>query len=295
MNIARKYIIYSPEYTKSNGVRALYTLHDRLRAQGYEAYIFCLGSHIGDYHYLTEVSRAMRENDIVVYPEVVAGNPLRFHRVVRWVLFFPGELGGAKTYHPGEVLFTWSKSYMEAPLLTVPSIDTSLFFDEGLPKMQDCCFVHKGGRWRHLPELEGLLEINMTFPETREHLARVLKTTGTLYSFDSNSLLNAEARLCGAKVKLVNDDGLIDYTDSTWIEDTLIFDHQLDFFVETTQSLGPDDRIEKILATEKLKIIWRYLYLLVCLPVSAMSKTPRLKKKITYFRQVLKGYGLPTF
>jgi hypothetical protein len=244
---------------------------------------------------MNEVSNSNRRNDIVVYPEVVAGNPLRFQRVVRWVLFYPGVLGGTKTYHPGEMVFTWNKLYMNAPELIVPSIDTSLFFDEGLPKTQDCCFVHKGGRWRHLEELEGLLEINMQFPKNRDHLARILKTTGTLYSFDSNSLLNAEARLCGAKVKLVTKDGMIDYDDRTWIESQTVFDNMLDSFIESTQKIAPDWKIQKILAIEKFKIAMRYLILSVCLFLSVVRKTPLLDRQIAKCRQILKGYTLPTF
>jgi hypothetical protein len=49
----------------------------------------------------------------------------------------------------------------------------------------------------------------MDYPEDRKELAYLLKTTGTLYSFDQYTQLNAEAALCGAHVKIVTETGFV--------------------------------------------------------------------------------------
>jgi hypothetical protein len=173
------------------------------------------------------------------------------------VLYYPGVLGGTPAYHPSETVFTWARQYHDAPVLSVPSIDTSLFFDPGLPKTQDCYFVHKGGKWRDLEEVEGLMEINMDFPKTREQLAEILKTTGTLYSFDPHSALNDEAKVCGANVRLVTPDGHVGFERED--EDLDLFGRQLDFFIEATQGLAPASVMEKSSLSERLKMSLRVL------------------------------------
>ena len=235
----KKYIIHAPRLSKSNGIRALYTLYEILRAKGYEAFIHCPGENRGHYHYMNDVARDTRLRDIAVYPEIVSGNPLRFQNVVRYVLFYPGKIGGDKFYHPRELVFTWDARYYDAPELFLPCLDRSLFFDEKLPKTQDCRFVHKRGKWREVKEAEGLTEINMDYPSSREELARLLKTTGTLYSFDESSLLNLEALSCGARVKIITADGIRDCLEADFERfRPEAIDRSVNRFIQLTQNMS---------------------------------------------------------
>ncbi len=208
----------------------------------------------------------MRQHDIMVYPESVEANPLKFQNVVRYVLFYPGYHGaGEKEYHPSELIFTAAKAFYDAPVLQFRTIDTSLFFDEKLPKLQDCYFVHKGGKWRNVPEIEGLLEINKDYPKTHEELAYLLKTTGILYSFDDKSALTIEAVLCGAKVKIITEDGFSEISDEDVEEikervccigkhEDLLekLERQLDDFIAITQKMNYTGRIQQYpIAVEK--------------------------------------------
>jgi hypothetical protein len=214
MDRKKKYFLYHPTSVRTNGGRALHAMHNRLRERGYEAFFIKRSNEfIPNYHYIDPdaIDDDTRSNDIAVYPEVVDGNPWRFQNVARYVLYFPGQhKTGEKEFHPSEKVFTWSKEYYDAPLLAFQLINAKFFFDEGLPKLQDCYFVHKRGKWREVKEIEGLLEINMDYPKDQKELAYLLKTTGTLYSFDRYSQLNGEALLCGAKVKVVTETGFED-------------------------------------------------------------------------------------
>ena len=207
----KRYFLYHPTKLRANGSKALYALYDGLRQKGFEAFFVRReAEHVPGYQYIDadDIDDATRTNDIAVYPEVVDGNPWQFQNVVRYVLFYPGQLTtGEQEYHPSEKVFTWNNMYYDAPELAFQLIDTALFFDEGLPKLQDCCFVHKRGKWREVKEVEGLLEINMDYPEDRKELAYLLKTTGIFYSFDAHTQLNVEAALCGAQVKIVTETG----------------------------------------------------------------------------------------
>lgn len=208
---AKRYIIWAQPLTRSAGTRVLYMLYERLRQRGQEALIYCPVEHLDRYEYIDILDAATLAHDIVVYPEIVWGNPLRFQNVVRYVLYVPGVLAGEATYHPGECLFTWSLEYCDTNELFWSTIDRSLFFDEQLPKTQDCYFVNKVEKWGDFAELRDAIEINMSYPATREELAQLLKTTRILYNFDEYSILSEEALLCGAQVKIVTKDGMLDF------------------------------------------------------------------------------------
>lgn len=292
----RRYIIFAPPRTRNNGVRVLYTLYSRLREAGYESFIFCPERQEAPYQYMLQFDRATRENDIVIYPEVISGNPLRFRHVVRYVLFYPGRLDGETTFFPAEKIFTWDCAYLDAPALRQPYVDRSLFYDAHLPKRQNCYFVHKGGKWRDIPDMENMVEINMQFPETREELAHLLQTTDILYSFDDHSALNLEAALCGAHVKIVRENDIVDYTKNI-LDDEKTLHRQFAEFIAATQTFRYDGNLEPYPLHRKQALrllLARCGYPLVrlaagLLPVASLQK---LSLKFKWFLQRAGGLGV---
>ncbi|WP_298068749.1 hypothetical protein [uncultured Mailhella sp.] len=263
----REYIIWTPPFCGSAGVRALHKLAEELRKHGQSVRLWSWGERRAGFDYVERLTPHMREEGIAVYPEIVAGNPLRFRNVARWVLFFPGILGGEKSYHPSEKIFTWTQTYYPGvPRLFPDILDRKLFHDAGLPRTQDCTFVHKGGKWKSIPELEGLTEITMSRPKTREELAHLLQTTGTLWSFDAHSSLLDEAYYCGAAVKVITEDGFRDFTPDL-IFSQEVFERELAVFITETQALDyqgelqplpPDNESHARLFRRKL-LLWQML------------------------------------
>lgn len=291
--MAKKYIIYAPKLSGSNGIRALYTLHDLLWEKGYEAYMFCPDEHCGNYHYINSIDKKMRSYDIIVYPEIIIGNPLQFRNVVRWVLYFPGKNGGATSYHHSEMIFTWDTCYYNAPEIYLSGIDRNLFFDEHLPKTQDCYFVHKGGKWKYVKEIEGFLEINMDYPATRKELAQILKTTRILYSYDAYSAINLEARLCGAQVKIITENGFKDY----WEEDRFdkdILEHQLEYFIKITQVRNYKGDIESYGVCKYLKFAKRFVMLYIYFILEKIFKKEIFYSKKEKYQRYLQEHGIIT-
>ena len=112
--------------------------------------------------------------------------------------------------------------------------------------------MHKGGKWKDVPELKGAVEINMHFPKTRQELAHLLQTTEILYSYDDCSALLDEAYFCGAKVKLITKDGFKDYSPETFFDPALL-DEQLKTFFEITQKMDYKGEIEAFYLPDNLK------------------------------------------
>ena len=278
MNTCKKYIICAPKMSNSNGVRVLYRLSLLLKDMGYEAHVLSpkqsellndsYNKHSYSYINYTDITENMRQNDIIIYPEVVKGNPLGFKNVVRWVLYYPGIIGGEKEYKKSECVWAFlPKFYDTGNILSIPTIDTSLFYsDPNIQRNKNAYFVHKGGEW----ECEGLdfnnmIRITINYPQKRELLADILRHTKVLYSFDNCSILLDEAVMCGCKVYVIKRNGEIEEYHSDYYETYKDWKKQLQDFVFKTQSINNfNNDICRVLPTHKIDygIGWILLHFL---------------------------------
>jgi hypothetical protein len=118
------YYIFTPGWRDSSaGVRALHYLCHALNSNGSSAFLIFsepkpknrprtkgtlrtpeLTWEIFDSHILSKI------RPIVIYSETVVGNPLNADCVVRYVMNFPGALGGPKCFSEDEYLMSYSKN-----------------------------------------------------------------------------------------------------------------------------------------------------------------------------------------
>jgi len=216
------YIIMAPPYRHTSaGVRALYKLKDELIKRGCQVSICQGGSAPCD--------------SIVIYPETVAGNPLNGKTVARWVLNYPGLLGGDKEYDKNEIVFTWSELYYDAPVLMVPLIE-DFFKNENRPRSGGCFWVGKGKilyddiHYKTIIKYE-MTEITHEWPHTREELAKLLNEKDTFYTYDNNTMLITEAKKCGCQVVVIGKEIKSDHDE--FIVD---YESQIENFIEVTQN-----------------------------------------------------------
>ena len=284
----KKYIICAPSYSGSAGGRVLYMLRDVLEKKGYDAKIFCYSGKQADSPiFIKKITDYNRKNDIVVYPEVVSGNPLLFRNVVRYVLNYPGYLGGDKKYHSGELVFSWDERYLTGvPLLRFDTIDRSLFYEDETVKDTNACFVHKGAGYQELPETAGAVKITMRYPATRSELADLLRRTKNLYSFDDNTSLLEEAALCGCRTYVFTSSGFKE-VNARPVFDSDKFEKQIDVFIKLTQEYNYSGEINTngYVSPEKkafLCSIIFILHLLYCFTKSTIvkNKIKQLKRRL---------------
>lgn len=240
-------MICAPGFSGSAGNRVLYMLRDVLRERGFDARVYNWNQSQDTDITFSEITEDMQREAIVVYPEIIIGNPLGFHRVVRWVLNVPGALGGSTSYHLSEMIFTWSSAYLAGvPLLRFDTVDHSLFYkDPNQVKDVICTFVYKKGKFRDIPEDEGAIQISRTWPTSRAKLAELLRRTRVLYSYDDNSSLLEEAYASGAQVKIVTETGYKHYSPSVCMSPDIVR-VQIDNFVSLTQSNWNVQEVEKL-------------------------------------------------
>lgn len=206
------YYIFAPPYrTSSAGIRVMHMLCDALNRSGQEAYVAtavvnpalmtpCLTGDVRALH------KSHNIEPIVVYPEVVHGNPLKARIVVRYLLNAPGFIGGDEEYAADEVLFAFTKGLLlpgmsEDNVLFLQPVDLSIFKPHENPAKRQsgkvCYYQGRKGRGVDKSLLPSdAIEITGSYPATWPELAEIFQTCEFFYS-SSTSALSAEAAVCG--------------------------------------------------------------------------------------------------
>jgi hypothetical protein len=207
-------IISAPAYThRSGGIRVLHYLGYLAKYIGHNVKMdspHC-NPEWGEY------SGRIGKPDIKIIPEINPATLRSDGNIVRWVLYYPGMiLNGPKVYPEHELVVSYHDEYdilVNLAAKRKPILKFCLPFceipTEGLkrnpsPEMRK----NSGAVWygkacrSALPTVEGAVEINHEWPQSRLELMQLLEDTNVLYSFDRNTTINDEALLCGCKVLL---------------------------------------------------------------------------------------------
>ncbi|KSB88848.1 hypothetical protein AS593_03675 [Caulobacter vibrioides] len=212
--------VYAPPYNAASaGIRALHILVDALNRAGEDAFVFTDVYTLGPQTapdtlraptLTTETAKAHKaegRRPIVVYPEVVSGNPLKASAVVRLVLNVPGLLGGAETYPDSELVYGYGQRLAEQighpdRSLFIPAIDLDEWTPgDGGPRTTVCYYaskykeVHKAETFG-LPDDAVEISRNLANSLQRDELVELLRRSRALYVFE-NTALAIEAPLCG--------------------------------------------------------------------------------------------------
>jgi GNAT superfamily N-acetyltransferase len=218
------YYIVTPHYQRNSiGVRCLHLLVHWLNRLGHSAWIL---SYTGRSNGRTNPDlitpeltpavyahhRSLGLSPIVVYPETVIGNPLRASVVARYVLNFPGLLGGDRTFHPREIAFGFASALSAAVgspenVLHMPALDTELFSPEPAVPRDGTCFYLGKYREVHGGEAFGLPPGSVEIPRDPEAMdqatiAALFRRSELLYAYENTGLVT-EACLCDCPVVMM--------------------------------------------------------------------------------------------
>jgi hypothetical protein len=150
---------------------------------------------------------------IVVYPEVISGNPLRAQHVVRWLLHRPGFHTGTFEYGGDDRFFFYQRAF-DDPTLN-PDRDNQLrtiwvrddvyrHLDTG-PRVGNCYMLRKGvGR----PLVHDLTDSVLVDGLSHVELAKVFNRVQTCISYDTYTMYSRFAALCGCDSVVVPEEGV---------------------------------------------------------------------------------------
>ncbi|MGV1941483.1 hypothetical protein ACQZ5D_13475 [Agrobacterium sp. 22-211-1] len=155
---------------------------------------------------------------IVVYPEIVSGNPLGLARVVRWILYTPRGHGVGEDFEkqiPGEKVFFFQHPFIEhidwiprENCLRLQWHRDDIFNDPGpVERTEVCRMIRKGDAMTNSlpPGAEGA---TMLDGKSNEEIAEVFKRARLFYCHDPYTMYCDYAALCGCLPIVVPPPGL---------------------------------------------------------------------------------------
>jgi hypothetical protein len=218
--VKQLFYIYTPAIRhNSAGIRVLHYLCDALNQNGQEAWLALHNPRENlnstDPEINTPILSQERVNEhlaegrtpTVIYSETIPGNPLKAKRVIRYLLHFPGALGGTKKFPDSEWLIAYSKKIMDS----VNNCNQSLFLPaikiSELPSVQTKdpnLHLMYAGKYRAFvgepekPSNLDLVEIHRDGPERqpRSEVLNLLSKASSIYVWE-NSTISTEAVLLG--------------------------------------------------------------------------------------------------
>lgn len=216
------YYIFALDYLQqSAGVRALHYLCHALNESGKEAYVTCSGTRPNlRTPVLSEAilrqHHAAGRKPIMVYPEIVSGDPLGIGGVVvRWLLNLPGHIGGDTSFPEDDLIFAYAHNFLPAgmrgEILHIPTYDLSIFNNDDNPDDDArefvCYYAHKylfnGGKLTgHVKDAISLCKDQVL---THAEIAAILRRAKVLYVYEPTALV-VEALLCGCPVSIIETD-----------------------------------------------------------------------------------------
>lgn len=143
----------------------------------------------------------IKDDTIVVYPEVIYGNPLHAKNVVRLLLYKTDMYDDPKSFGENDLFFCYREMFNDykrnpsARQLKVFHFDLDLYKQTNYGKRQGSCYiVRKGKDRKDLPEsFDGPVIDEMTEPE----IVKIFNTCEKAYLYDLQTSYASIAALCG--------------------------------------------------------------------------------------------------
>jgi hypothetical protein len=229
----RTFYVACPSYAaSSSGIRCLYLLCHHLNRLGCRAYVTGSGAPAGLLapritEPLIAANRRLGLEDIVVYPEVIAGNPLKGRNVVRYLLNKPGRFNsvgadstgavvhynrgiGMEGYDPADFFIHFSEEFrpdgVDSHHLALPVIDPNVYREQRPQPPRDGFILYAH---RQRPDLAALPSwvspqtiASMERPRTPAEMADLYRNHVALVIWERTAALG-EAIQCGCPVVLV--------------------------------------------------------------------------------------------
>ena len=213
--MTRPYLITAPPYNeKSAGQSVMHKMCHELNQLGFESYLVMMTNPnwpkdmpMTNPHWQTPIAplnQNLIKDSIVVYPEIVTANPLGSSRVVRYLLNKEAQFGqGLIKRSPSDYILVYSNLYGSGHCnLMIPHYNFEIFNEfNALPiqeRTQNCWYIGKGDKYGEIHAIPDAIEITRSWPSDRFELAKILKKTKILFTWDSTTSLILDAIMCGA-------------------------------------------------------------------------------------------------
>ncbi|MES3040232.1 MAG: WavQ [Pseudomonadota bacterium] len=153
---------------------------------------------------------------VVVYPEVIYGNPLGAKNVVRWLLHNPGFHTGKIGYSAGDVFFRFNSAIKDFSFYgaVLPGIDLKVIhYPTDLYNMKNIESCREGTAYclrkgRDKKITHDLADSILIDNKPHAEVASIFKAAEIFYSYDTYTAYSLFAVMCGCKSVVIPDAGV---------------------------------------------------------------------------------------
>lgn len=205
-----KIVIYSPSYEESSGgITVLHKLCDLLIQEGFNAGFYV---EVGSPFYVNSGYRYNKfnsseidpEQDLVLYPEIILGNPLKANKVVRYIMNVGHvTLGRMHTWSDTDKWIYYSEKFYDGirpkTILNISDSKLEYFKDYKAERPYKECFTFRKAH-DNLSNIDVIHQpdaIELGFNMSDEYLINLFNVCERFYCYDTESYLNVLASLCG--------------------------------------------------------------------------------------------------
>jgi len=149
----------------------------------------------------TKVIPYVKDTTIVIYPEIVNGNPLKAFNVVRWLLYKPGGHTGKINYGEKDLFFCYQKVFNDTNLnpdektLSITYIKKDIYKQTNFGLRQGRCYIVRKGRGRK--DLPNFFDGPIIDSLTDEKIAKIFNQCEYCISYDQYTMYSWYATMCG--------------------------------------------------------------------------------------------------
>lgn len=157
---------------------------------------------------------------VVVYPEIIAGNPLGARHVARWLLHKPGFHSGRVDYGKNDLFFYYHDAFYDPGLgdykdnRLVVTWWNEEYRRYNYGERSGSCYLVKKGRGR--PIVHDLRDSVLIDPLSHREKAEAFNRAKYFYTYDARTLYARYAALCGCIPIIVPQPGM---TRDQWVSD----------------------------------------------------------------------------
>lgn len=149
------------------------------------------------------------DEDIIIYPEVIDGNPLNGKNIVRWLLHRPGFFTNRINFGENDLIFGISEQFStikypinKKNLLTIFYFLYDIYFQYNFGQREGSCHLVKKGKGKTFVHDSNSVCIDNL---SHEEIARLFNEKEKFISYDAQSVYSTYAVLCGCKSIVIPD------------------------------------------------------------------------------------------
>ncbi|MDT4291371.1 hypothetical protein RO575_17535 [Methylomonas sp. MO1] len=235
-----RFIIYSPEFNENiGGSIALHRLCHFLNLEGETALIWpfdkpewiypqpiksiCALWHSLKYGRLEyKISRNLitpianysdLKDAIIIYPEIIGGNPLFAKKIVRWFLHKPGFHTGTVDYLENELYFFYQQAFNDKNLnkdgdnlLQIIFLRNDIYYQSNFGERKGTCYILRKGRGKKI--VHDLTNSILIDDLPHKEIADIFNSVEMCISYDLHTMYSEYAALCGCTSIVIPEEGL---------------------------------------------------------------------------------------